>query len=140
MATARCEQWCALSSSQYSCKVRKDSANYTQRYSSFENLNISETKQDIEKLKAPLSLVRKCCSVAITIRSTIFPLQWHFKYSIWQTGRKLLILTLRVSTSSCRTKWIRLRNGSVHRNYWASTCCIRLTHAGKAQVTADQNL
>ena len=65
MATARCEQWCALSSSQYSCKVRKDSANYTQRYSSFENLNISETKQDIEKLKAPLSLVRKCCSVAI---------------------------------------------------------------------------
>ena len=42
-------------------------------------MNISEIKQDIEKLKAPLSLVRKCCSVAIKIRSTIFPLQWHFK-------------------------------------------------------------
>ena len=47
-------------------------------FACFKNLNISETKQDIEKLKAPLSLVRKCCSVAIKTRSTIFPLQWHF--------------------------------------------------------------
>ena len=48
-------------------------------FACFNNLNISETKQDIEKLKAPLSLVRKCCSVAIKTRSTILPLQWHFK-------------------------------------------------------------
>ena len=27
------------------------------------NLNVSKTKQDIEKLKTPLRLVWKCCSV-----------------------------------------------------------------------------
>ena len=48
-------------------------------FACFTNLNISETKQDIEKLKAPLSLVRKCCSVTVKTRSTLFPLQWHFK-------------------------------------------------------------
>ena len=48
-------------------------------FACFKNLNISETKQDIKKLKAPLSLVRKCRSVAMKTRSTIFPLQWHFK-------------------------------------------------------------
>ena len=49
------------------------------QFACFKNLNISETKQDIENLKASLSFVRKCCSVAIRIRPTIFPLQWHFK-------------------------------------------------------------
>ena len=36
------------------------------------NLNISKTKQDIEKLKMPLRLVWKCCSEAFKIGSTIF--------------------------------------------------------------------
>ena len=44
------------------------------------NLNISKTKQDIEKLKTPLRLVWKCCSVVFKIGSKIFSLQWHFKY------------------------------------------------------------
>ena len=35
-------------------------------------LNISKTKQDIEKLKTPLRLVWKCCSDAFQIGSTIF--------------------------------------------------------------------
>ena len=42
-------------------------------------LNISKTKQDIEKLKTPLRLVWKCCSVVFKIGSKIFSLQWHFK-------------------------------------------------------------
>ena len=42
------------------------------------NLNISKTKQDIEKLKTPLRLAWKCCSVVLKIESTIFSLQWHF--------------------------------------------------------------
>ena len=46
------------------------------------NLNISKTKQDVEKLKTPLRLVWKCCSVVFKIGSKIFSLQWHFKYSI----------------------------------------------------------
>ena len=36
------------------------------------NLNISETKRDIEKLKTPSSLVWKCCSVAFEIASAFF--------------------------------------------------------------------
>ena len=36
------------------------------------NLNISKTKQDIEKLKTPLRLVWKYCSDALKIGSTIF--------------------------------------------------------------------
>ena len=36
------------------------------------NLNISETKQDFEKLEAPLSLLLKYCSVAIKISWTTF--------------------------------------------------------------------
>ena len=36
------------------------------------NLNISKTKQNIEKLKTPLRLVWKCCSDAFKIGSTIF--------------------------------------------------------------------
>ena len=36
------------------------------------NLNISKTKQDIEKLKTLLRLVSKCCSDAFKIGSTIF--------------------------------------------------------------------
>ena len=36
------------------------------------NLNISRTKQDIEKLKTPLRLVWKGCSDAFKIESTIF--------------------------------------------------------------------
>ena len=47
----------------------------------FKTLNISETKQDIEKLQAHLTLFQKCCSVGIKIiRSTIFSLQWYFKF------------------------------------------------------------
>ena len=42
------------------------------------NLNISKTKQDIEKLKMPLSIVWKRCSVVFKIGSKIFLLQWHF--------------------------------------------------------------
>ena len=45
-----------------------------------ENLNISKPKQDIEKLKTPLRLVWKCCSVVFKIGSKIFLLQWHFKF------------------------------------------------------------
>ena len=43
------------------------------------NLNISKTKQDIDKLKTPLRLVWKCCSVVFKIGTKIFSLQWHFK-------------------------------------------------------------
>ena len=43
------------------------------------NLNISRTKQDIEKLKTSLRLVWKCCSVVFKIGSKIFSLQWHFQ-------------------------------------------------------------
>ena len=42
------------------------------------NHNISKTKQDIEKLKTPLRLVWKRCSVVLKIGSKIFSLQWHF--------------------------------------------------------------
>ena len=42
------------------------------------NLNISKTKQDIEKLKMLLRLVWKCCSVVFKIGAKIFSLQWHF--------------------------------------------------------------
>ena len=45
------------------------------------NLNISKTKQDVEKLKTPLRLAWKCCSVVFKIGSTIFSLQWHFKFT-----------------------------------------------------------
>ena len=45
------------------------------------NIDISKTKQDIEKLKTPSRLVWKCCSVAFEIGSKIFSLQWHFKAS-----------------------------------------------------------
>ena len=38
-------------------------------------------KQDIEKLKTPLSLTWKCCSFKIKIGLMIFSLQWHFKFS-----------------------------------------------------------
>ena len=38
------------------------------------NPNISETKQDIEKLNTPLSLICKCCSSTIKIGLTIFSL------------------------------------------------------------------
>ena len=36
------------------------------------NLNISKTKQDIEKLKTAIRLVWKCCSDEFKIGSTIF--------------------------------------------------------------------
>ena len=42
-------------------------------------LNISKTERDIEKLKTPLRLVWKCCSVSFKIGSTIFSLQGHFQ-------------------------------------------------------------
>ena len=38
----------------------------------FENLDISKTKQDSEKLKTPFKLTWKCCSVEFKIGSTIF--------------------------------------------------------------------
>ena len=41
-------------------------------------LNISKTKQDIEKLKTPLRLVWIYCSVMFKIGSIIYSLQWHF--------------------------------------------------------------
>ena len=46
------------------------------------NLNISRTKQDIEKLKTPLRLVWKCCFVVLKIGSKIFSLQWRFKGTV----------------------------------------------------------
>ena len=46
------------------------------------NLDISKTKQDIEKLKTPLMLGWKCCSVVFKIGSKIFSLQWHFNYAL----------------------------------------------------------
>ena len=49
------------------------------------NVNISKTKQDIEKLKTPLRLIWKCCSVVFKIRSTIFSLQGHFKQAQWRS-------------------------------------------------------
>ena len=54
------------------------------------NLNISKTKQDIEKLKTPLRLAWNCCSVAFKIASTFFSLQWHFKvFVMWNKFAKL---------------------------------------------------
>ena len=53
------------------------------------NLNISKTKQDIEKLKTPLRIVWKCCSDAFKIGSTIFSLQWHFKKDQGPVVRKV---------------------------------------------------
>ena len=56
------------------------------------NLNISKTKQDIEKLKTPLRLVWKCCSVVFKIRSKIFSFQWHFNIEFLQTNMRCLCL------------------------------------------------
>ena len=56
------------------------------------NLNISTTKQDIEKLKTPLRLVWKCCSVVFKIGSKIFSLQWHFKCLMTFAERKAIIV------------------------------------------------
>ena len=36
------------------------------------NLNIFKTKQDIEKLKTPLRLVWKCCSVVLKLDQRFF--------------------------------------------------------------------
>ena len=36
------------------------------------NLNISKTKQDIEKLKTPLRLVWKCCSQRLKLDQRFF--------------------------------------------------------------------
>ena len=36
------------------------------------NLNISKTKQDIEKLKTPLRLVWKCCSEHLKLHKRFF--------------------------------------------------------------------
>ena len=44
------------------------------------NLNISKTKQDFEKLKAPLRLAWKCCSVVFKIGSKIFRCSGTLKY------------------------------------------------------------
>ena len=49
------------------------------------NLNISKTKQDIEKMKTPLRLVWKCCSVVFKIGSKIFSLK--FMYQVWHMKR-----------------------------------------------------
>ena len=55
------------------------------------NLNISKTKQDIEKLKTPLRLVWKCCSVVFKIGSKICSLQWHFKFTHEKPGNNKLL-------------------------------------------------
>ena len=44
------------------------------KFGYFENLNISKTKQDSDKLKTPLKMTFK-------IKSRIISSQWHFKYS-----------------------------------------------------------
>ena len=45
----------------------------------YKTMNISETKQGIEKLITLLELnICKCCSVTIKIGSMVFSLQWHF--------------------------------------------------------------
>ena len=46
-------------------------------FACFENLNISKTKQDMEKLKTSLRIIWKSCFVTFKIRSTIFSFQWH---------------------------------------------------------------
>ena len=58
------------------------------------SLNISKTKQDIEKLKTPLRLVWKCCSVVFKIGSKIFPLQWHFNFNI-QSNMHCMIVKIK---------------------------------------------
>ena len=63
------------------------------------NLNISKTKQYIEKLKTPLRLVWKCCSDAVQIGSTIFCHRGTLKVSI-QTA-ELLHLDERVEFRKC---------------------------------------
>ena len=57
-----------------------------------ETPNISKTKQDIEKLKTPLRLVWKCCSVVSKIGSKIFSLQWHFKSATKSVSKKVIKL------------------------------------------------
>ena len=59
--------------------IREKMTSETLKLHVSKNFNISKTKQDIKKLKTPLRLVWKCCSVAFKIRSTIFWLQGHFK-------------------------------------------------------------
>ena len=70
-------------------------------FACFKNLNISETKQGIEKLKTLLSLISKCCSFTIKIGMTIFSLQWHFKdMTVTQTNRtrrSLLTISFRLT-------------------------------------------
>ena len=46
------------------------------------NLNISKTKQDMDKLKKLLRLLWKCCSVALKGGLKIFSLRWHFKDNV----------------------------------------------------------
>ena len=70
------------------------------------NPNISKTKQDIEKLKTPLRLVWKCCSVVFKIGSKIFSLQWHSK-------------PRSISMKSRRHKHIQILSTSLHGNAWA---------------------
>ena len=42
----------------------------------FENLNISKSKQDSEKMKTPFWFIWKSCSDVFTIGSTLFSSQW----------------------------------------------------------------
>ena len=58
------------------------------------NLNISKTKQDIEKLKTPSRLVWKCSSDALQIRSTIFCRKGTLKRVICVYAIKKLVYTL----------------------------------------------
>ena len=80
------------------------------------NLNISKTKRDCEKLKAPFRLIYKCCSVVFKIGSKIFSLQWHFKCLVarWIFPLNLLLVSAekitqyhvgrKMSSGSCSLK------------------------------------
>ena len=81
-------------------------------------------KQDIEKLKALLSLVRKCCSVAIKIKSTIFPLQWHFKREA--NG---------VSNSPCQIQLLALRDARALDPHGRGMRGMRAVHFWRACVS-----
>ena len=58
-------------------------------------------------------------------------MEWSFlknqELFFWGRGQSLGYRSW-VCTSSCRTKWIRARNGSMHRNYLTSMYFIRVTH------------
>ena len=69
------------------------------------NFNISETKQDVEKMKPHLiRLVRKCCSDAFKTGSTIFSLRWRLNFELYihYTINALSMSRKRISTARHR--------------------------------------